>query len=818
MSEFWVGPTDAPDTYRLVSLIGGGGEGEVWKAVLRLSADGQRQVAVKMCPARDDADQFQNFGHLLRSLAHPGLVRVTDVFRGPVKHRRAEATASPEDQAAVEYVIMDHVQGTNLREWVADHPHATVSERLRLLGMVAAALDEMHSGSMTDVAVAHGDVKPSNIVVRPDGSAVLVDLGLSCLEDADGRRGRSVAYAAPELRKPGSRATPAADRYAFAVTTAHLLTGEPPPLDDSAELDVGALRRQLATNPLTARRHTLADRIATMIDAEPEARTRSLRPWLDSTIDSLSQITDGDPDNARQPAAAAESPTGVNQVGNSSTGPSLTWPGWAGGGSPSAAPGVPSPQPPHTQETPTITAQGFCQHSVPPASTSSRSGFTRFRPQYHQQPIGESGTMHPDYPHDVEPHPPPGRPRPKYLYGIIAAVVVALVVGGVVIIPKFMHSSQSEIFAAPATSAGDNPFARGLALPQAPPVSPVNTPPTSTGATPSVSGSTPGLYAGVQGSPAYDTTELASQVQSDPQKATAFSTGVNTQPSNIGSFLSGLQAVYLTGTIRVTYYTYVNGTLVGIQAVLQPTTLVLVDKFGNPVVRIIGGNPLGAPTPVVGTPVYVGQLWPGFNLNSVVVITPASQPLAMLTVYDPVTGQLFNLPLGVYAQVVPLQQAQLATPPPPAQVPVWHPQVPVWHPAAPRQPQRPACGNDQWRDSDGDCHDKERPRPRCDDGEHIRNGECVENKPPRIEADPPPDKPPAVSTPTGCRPGIMVSDGECGSNNGNNNNGNNNANNSIKNCNKSCGRRDSGNNTPTAGAGGCFAIVNGRNQGVPCHH
>jgi hypothetical protein len=275
--------------------------------------------------------------------------------------------------------------------------------------------------------------------------------------------------------------------------------------------------------------------------------------------------------------------------------------------------------------------------------------------------------------------------------------------------------------------------------------------------------------------------------------------------------------VYLTGTIRVTYYTYVNGVLVSIQAVLQPTTLVLVDKFGNPVVRVIGGNPLGAPTPVVGTPVYVGQLWPGFNPNSVFTITPTSQPLAMLTLYDPVTGQLFNLPLGLYAQVVPLQQAQLAVPPatapPAAQVPP-PAGVPAWHPAAPRQSEKPACGKDQWRDGDGDCHDNEPPRPRCGDGEHIRNGECVENKLPQIKTDPPRDPPPVVDSPTGCRPGVMVSDGECGGSS----TGAPAVKTPIKNCNKSCDRRRNNTDVGAGGSFGCFAIVNGRNQGVPCPH
>ena len=50
-SEFWVGSFDTPDTYELITELGSGGEGQVWKAVLPLSDAGRRHVAVKIMPA-----------------------------------------------------------------------------------------------------------------------------------------------------------------------------------------------------------------------------------------------------------------------------------------------------------------------------------------------------------------------------------------------------------------------------------------------------------------------------------------------------------------------------------------------------------------------------------------------------------------------------------------------------------------------------------------------------------------------------------------------------------------------------------------------
>lgn len=292
MSDFWVGPAAKPDTYRLVSLLGGGGEGEVWKAVLPLSTGGRHTVAVKISRVKDDDDPggvaWEQFGHLLRSMSHPGLVRVTDVFLGPEMHREADTPPG-----LFRYVVMDYIDGVNLREWAAENLDATASQRLRLLGMVAAALDEMHSGARTEVAVAHGDVKPANIVVRSDGAAILVDLGLARLADSNGVAGRSAAYAAPELRTRAALATPEADRFAFAVTTAQVLTGQPPPVGADGWLDPEALRQLLASNPVTARRHMLVSRIMNVITSPPEARPLELRPWLDGAVESLSQATSG---------------------------------------------------------------------------------------------------------------------------------------------------------------------------------------------------------------------------------------------------------------------------------------------------------------------------------------------------------------------------------------------------------------------------------------------------------------------------------------------------------------------------------------------
>lgn len=319
-TEFWVGPADAPETYQLINILGGGGEGDVWKAVLPLSDAGRRQVAVKIMRGNgsmDEESQWARFGHLLQSLSHPGLVRVTGVFTGPGPHRRGQ----PPPAGVFRYVVMDYIDGVTLREWADENPDASAAARLSMLRTVAAALDEMHSGAATEVPVAHGDIKPANIVVRPDGGAILVDLGLVRLADAAGPSGRSNPYAAPEIRGPGAQATPEADAFAFAATTAQVLTGQALPTDQHGFLDLGTLQRLLNGHPVTARRPMLVRQILSVLSAPPEARPRQLGAWLAAASDTLSQVTSP----AGAPTAASI-PLQAGPAGDLATAPTTLMP------------------------------------------------------------------------------------------------------------------------------------------------------------------------------------------------------------------------------------------------------------------------------------------------------------------------------------------------------------------------------------------------------------------------------------------------------------------------------------------------------------
>jgi serine/threonine protein kinase len=150
----------------------------------------------------------------------------------------------------------------------------------------------MHSGEQTVLPVAHGDVKPGNIVMRDDGSTVLVDLGLMRISDGTVVAGATAPYAAPELFLPGAFTSPEADRFAFAATVAHIVLGEAPPVGDAGEgPDLRETQRLLERRPLTATRPILRHQVMQALTAAQDKRPAHLSRWLSSLTDSISHTT-----------------------------------------------------------------------------------------------------------------------------------------------------------------------------------------------------------------------------------------------------------------------------------------------------------------------------------------------------------------------------------------------------------------------------------------------------------------------------------------------------------------------------------------------
>ena len=196
--------------YRIISILGQGGMGAVYCA---RDEHLDILVAVKenLFLSDEYARQFQHEANILASLRHPCLPRVGDYF-----------STDGEGQ----YLIMDYVEGEDLRERI--ERVGTLSERETLvIGVsVCEALAYMHKRVPP---VIHRDIKPGNIKITPSGEAVLVDFGLAKVmrgsqHTTTGARAMTPGYSPPE--QYGTARTDArSDIYSLGATLYAALTG-----------------------------------------------------------------------------------------------------------------------------------------------------------------------------------------------------------------------------------------------------------------------------------------------------------------------------------------------------------------------------------------------------------------------------------------------------------------------------------------------------------------------------------------------------------------------------------------------------------------
>src|SRR5688572_14962081 len=154
-------------TYRLESLLGEGGMGQVW---LASRADGlyQRRVALKLLrPGLADTNlrlRFTRERQILARLAHPHIARLLD----------AGVTGD-----GLPYLALEYVEGEPITDYCRERG-TPLDQRLRMFGQVCDAVSHAHAN-----LIVHRDLKPSNILVTPAGEVRLLDFGIAKLLDTE---------------------------------------------------------------------------------------------------------------------------------------------------------------------------------------------------------------------------------------------------------------------------------------------------------------------------------------------------------------------------------------------------------------------------------------------------------------------------------------------------------------------------------------------------------------------------------------------------------------------------------------------------------
>jgi len=257
--------------YEITGLIGHGGMGEVYRARdLRLN----REVAIKS--SREQfSERFEREAHAIAALNHPNICTLYDV--GP------------------SYLVMELVEGETLDDRLKRGP-ISLEETLRLAHQITEALENAHEKNIT-----HRDLKPGNIMIRPDGTVKVLDFGLAKLGQAVASDSMVVtvsptathagvilgtpAYMAPEQAKGRSDVDKRADIWAFGVVFYELLVGERLfSGDDLTEVLAAVVLREpsLAKVPVQFRRL-----LKKCLEKEPRKRLRDIGDvwdYVDSSV------------------------------------------------------------------------------------------------------------------------------------------------------------------------------------------------------------------------------------------------------------------------------------------------------------------------------------------------------------------------------------------------------------------------------------------------------------------------------------------------------------------------------------------------------
>ena len=202
--------------YELESVIGEGAGGVVYRA---RSASGGLVALKVLRPGLAADDHYR-----------ARLARELRVARD-VRHHHLVSILDSDEAGARPYLVLELVTGGPLAETLQQRT-LRLAELARLVAEVGSGLDALHRRG-----VVHRDVKPSNIMLRADGSAALTDFGLAkgktyTLLTRPGQIMGTLDYLAPELIR-GGEATAASDVYALGCVAFECLAGAPPFADRS---------------------------------------------------------------------------------------------------------------------------------------------------------------------------------------------------------------------------------------------------------------------------------------------------------------------------------------------------------------------------------------------------------------------------------------------------------------------------------------------------------------------------------------------------------------------------------------------------------
>jgi tRNA A-37 threonylcarbamoyl transferase component Bud32 len=265
--------------YRVVGTLGEGAQAETLEAV---DSESGRHVALKRFLVRGakswkDVELAEREARVLAQLTHPKLPRYLDAF---------------EEDGAL-FLVMEKVEGESLAALRKRGATLDRNEVLRLLNELGEIFEYLHARAP---AIIHRDVKPGNVIRKPDGSFALVDFG-SVRDSLKPEGGSTVVgtfgYMAPEQFQ--GRALPQSDVYSLGATALAVLTGR-----DPEDLPHRGLAIDVAA--VLGHDRPLADVLTRMLDPDPDRRPQRVRPLVAGLPRHHQQVPNPGPEPPRKVA------------------------------------------------------------------------------------------------------------------------------------------------------------------------------------------------------------------------------------------------------------------------------------------------------------------------------------------------------------------------------------------------------------------------------------------------------------------------------------------------------------------------------------
>lgn len=246
------------DRYVVGDLLGQGGMSTVYKGTDRKLG---RTVAIKIMKTDLSADpvfrdRFKQEAQAASRMAHPTIVRVFDAGD--------ETVQTPEGETTVPYIVMEYIEGQDLRKLLAK---GVIGQREACLIFedVLTALEYSHKAG-----IVHRDIKPANIMLTNTGQVKVMDFGIaraisessSSVEQTTAILG-TAAYFSPEQAK-GESVDARTDLYSAGIVLYEMLTGTVPFRGDSA---VSVAYQHVTERPIA-----------------PSERRQNISPQLDRVV------------------------------------------------------------------------------------------------------------------------------------------------------------------------------------------------------------------------------------------------------------------------------------------------------------------------------------------------------------------------------------------------------------------------------------------------------------------------------------------------------------------------------------------------------